>query len=562
MPVRRSLREDYPLHLVIGTEDFTFLLSDNFTFSNVDPGGFEMASFSVTRDLPRVQRGMNVRLSSGMQVAWEGRVREVQRSLGAKTLIQCEGYGAILKEQLKAEVFVDRDLTKWRGPTLEEQIEKTGNGHSISGPNMAIDPQNSVPALELGFTGAWVAGGIPFSIATYDAHGLPIGALYYAWQKGAQINVEDLNWEWRAELTQLKAIGDRTGNLRAAGPGAAYLADTAANRVLAVIWLIYNAAGGESNKQYATYWSQLAVYGKGFNDWVKAREAEGIFEYGETPAAYYPSAIAHFCAEQCPGIQPGVIERATQYLVPHASYLTPVTYEQIISDMAKFAGWHWGVWESLTYMTGNTEPRLDFRSGQEPGEASAWVRRNECQSLDIRENIENLYDSAKVTYTEPAGIERSVEVKLDNPVLDAAGLHRQVALSLGTGTKAAAESWGLIQLALLADKAKRIGSATLTEPIHGIPNYFTAFTRDAAPNNATSADRAPWMLRAGIDRLRVIDLPATDAWGEHNDLPIVRVECSGSSTGITTTVEFGLGVNLIETLAAQLQANLVASGAA
>jgi hypothetical protein len=288
----------------------------------------------------------------------------------------------------------------------------------------------------------------------------------------------------------------------------------------------------------------LAVYGKGFNVFLKAKEAEGGYEgSGPAPAGYWPSAIARYCAKTCPGVQAGVIEAASQFVVPHAAYLTPVPIEQIVSDMGKFAGWHWGVWESLTYMTGSQTPRVDFRAYPPAGKPTAWAWRRECESLDIRENIENLFDSARINYTEPGGVERSVEVTLANPNLEAVGLHRQVSLTLGTGTAAAAESWGLIQLALLSDQ-NRTGSATITDAIHEM----------------NGSAKPAWMLRAGLDRLRVPDLPCSDAFGAHNDLLITRVECTGSEVGLTTSVEFGLGANLIETLAAQLQANLTAAG--
>ena len=119
-----------------------------------------------------------------------------------------------------------------------------------------------------------------------------------------------------------------------------------------------------------------------------------------------------------------------------------------------------------------------------------------------------------------------------------------MALSLGTGTQVAAEAWGLIQLDLLADQARMTGSATITEAVHEM---------NGAPKPA-------WLLRAGLDRLRIPDLPCSDVWGEHNDLPISRVECSGGEQGLSTSIEFGLGPNLLETLAAQLQADVTAAG--
>src|SRR5689334_18404683 len=103
-----STREQFPFRLIIGNEDLTYILDNGFTFSNVDPGGFEAASFSVPRDLPQTIRGQYVRLDCGLQVAWEGRVSQIQRSMGARTQIMCEGYGALLKDNASSMVFIDR----------------------------------------------------------------------------------------------------------------------------------------------------------------------------------------------------------------------------------------------------------------------------------------------------------------------------------------------------------------------------------------------------------------------------------------------------------------------
>ena len=545
----KSLRDEFPLRLLINGEDVTFTVADGFSFSNTSPGGFEAASFPIPRDLPHVLRGDPVRLECGLRTAWEGRVKEVQRSLGNKTLVQCEGNRAKLKENTLAEIFVDRDMSHWAGDTLPEQIRLVGLGYTPS--SVTIGPgAGGAPSLVEQFTGPWAAGGFPVVDAWYNAHGLPIAALCYAWERGLNVNAADANWLWSALLAADSAEGENnnSGNLRAVGPAAAvYLVAAKNNLTWALLRYLYNAAGGSANMSYALFWSSVAVYGKAFNEFALARNLNGVpgsTGHGADPVGYYTDEIARFIASVCPGIQEGLIEKASQFLMPHAVYFTPVPLEQILEDMAKFAGWTWGVWESLGYLLGNQEPRLDFVEPPKPGEPTAWCWRKECETLDIRENIENLYDSAKVTYSEPSGEERSVEVSVANPALQAVGLHRQIPLSLGIGTQAAAEAWGVIQLELLNDQARVTGTASINSPIHSI----------------SGANLPAWMLRAGVDRLRIPDLPCSDVWGEHNDLPISRVECSGSENGLTTSVEFGLGPNLIEVLAAQLAANLTASG--
>lgn len=530
-----SVRDQFPLRVVLNGKDVTFSMGEGFTFSNTDPGGYEAASIPLPKDMPELVRGDPVRIECGLSTVWEGRVKEIQRSLGAKTLVQCEGYRAILKEHTMAEIFVDRDLTKWQGPSVTRQKEAVGAGQSPSGAESSFSAAGN-PALITGFTGPWVAGGLPISEAWFDSRGIAIGAVYWAWTRGGNVNNAEEQWAWEVVLR----MGENgtfapttTGNQRAPGPNSGTLEGA---HLFAQVLLKYTAAGGTANTLYQIFWETLALYGTEF------RHSPFATGRGSNPVGYYPDQIVSFVSRECPGVQIGRIDEAAQITIPHASYLTPVPIEQIISDMARFAGWHWGVWESLTYLTGSQTPRVDFRAGPPKGAPTAWCWRRECETVDIRENIENLYDSAKVTYTEPGGVERSVEVSKSNPALEAASLHRQVNLSFGTGTKEAAEVWGLIQLDLLADQARMTGTASITDLIHSMGG----------------AQKPAWMLRAGLDRLRIPDLPCSDVWGEHNDLPITRVECSGSSTGLTTSVEFGNSVNLIETLAAQLQANLTA----
>lgn len=536
-----GLLEDFPLRLIVNGEDMSVDLGDGFTFSSTDPGGFESASFPIPRDLPAVRRGDPVRLECGLATAWEGRVKEIQRSLGEKTLIQCEGYRAVLKENSLAEVFVDRDLTKWVGPDLDRQIALAGSSRiKLNGSELTTtqDPTHE-PAIVQSFEGPWEASATPKVETYYYSPGVIIDAIYYAWQRNGNLNTAEAAWEWYAEVG-----GVSSGDLAGVGPGAAYvIANTGASAVKALLDFQYNTGktGTGAAVPYSIYWTKLAAYGKGY------RKKTGQYRAAPDPVGIDPHWIAAHVIVNA-GLDLGGMQfdgdevPESLFTVLHAAYPTPVPVEQIVNDMAKFVGWHWGVWESRSPLT-NSSARLIYRASPENGEPTAWAWRRECDQLDVRENIENLYDSAKVAYIEPGGVERFVEVSKTNPTLSAVGLNRQATLSLGQGTKASAEAWGLIQLDLLADQARITGTASIKEAVHEM----------------NGAPKAPWMLKAGLDRLRVPDLPTSSAFGEHNDLPISRVECSGGADGLTTSVEFGKGVNLMETLAAQMQANLTAN---
>lgn len=531
-----STRDRFPLRLLIGGEDFTFLLADSFTFSNVDPGGFEMASFSVPRDLPQVLRGVPVKLDCGMQVAWEGRVKEIQRSLGSKTLIQCEGYGAQLRDVDLSMVFVDRDLTRWGEASRTRQINELSVGHGIVGPTVAPDPTSSLPAIVTGMPGPLTAQN-PQAEAWYDAgSGNKIASIYYDYQPGHEAQDGGVHW---SDLIFLSENADATGtvestvNLNGAGTNGTFTPATAYR--FALIQHSYGLSAGSANVQYNAYWRNPAAYGN-----------HGLTKRGAAPQGFYTSDIVGWVAAQLPGIQAGVIPEASFYTVPHAAYYSPVEAQQIVADMAKLVGYHWGVWESLGYMAGNTEPRLDFRPYPSQGESTAWAWRQQCAQLDIREDLSSQYNTAQVTYTEASGGQEAIEVRVDNPILDDAGISkRTVPLNLGLATTAAAEAYGKLALVLLQQQARVLGTATIEEPIQ----------------SNTGAQFAPWMLQSGIDRLRIPDLPSSDVWGTFNELPITRVECTANTdSSITTNVEFGQGKNLLEALTAELaQAATLAS---
>lgn len=522
-----STRDRFPLRLLIGGEDFTFLLADSFTFSNVDPGGFEMASFSVPRDLPQVLRGVPVKLDCGMQVAWEGRVKEIQRSLGSKTLIQCEGYGAQLRDVDLSMVFVDRDLTKWGEPPTPQLIELAKENFTQNSGRVSPDPATNLPAFVEALTGSWQSPNKPASTSWYDAGpGNLIDAIYYELTSNPEAEAGAFVQEIRvAEKTSEGTPVTATGNLH---PHATALFNPAVLYRYAILVMYYGTTNaGGNGAEYQALWKNLAVYGN-----------HGLSLRGSAPYGLYTSDIVRWVAGQLPGIQVGVIPEASFYTVPHAAYYMPVEAQQIVADMAKLVGYHWGVWESLNYMTGNPAPRLDFRPYPGTGECTALARREQCAQLDIREDLSSQYNTAQVAYTEASGTQGSIEVTVDNPILDNANIpKRTVSLSLGTSTAAAAKAYGEFALVLLQQQARVLGTAMIEEPIQ----------------RSTGAQFAPWMLRAGIDRLRIQDLPSSDVWGVYNELPITRVECTASEGGsITTNVEFGQGTNLLEALTAEL----------
>lgn len=522
------LLQTFPLRLLIGSEDCTFLLSDGATFSNSDPGGFEAASFQIPRDMPNTLRGQRVRIDCGLDVAWEGRVSQVQRSLGNRTQIMCEGYKALLADDVASMVFVDRDLTRWQDPSLTRQLAVLALNFSLASAQVAPDQTSLTPALAQIITDAWASPNKPLVESWYDSgpENL-IGKLWYDlyWP------TSDANWN-EVVLTSSDANATTTlssGNLRSTVEVTGYFTPASAYR-FALLQHFYNATpGGTSGAQFTAFWKNMAVYGN-----------HGLTGRGSDPVGFYPSDIFGWCQGQIPGLQRGVIPLtdASGYVMAHSVYYTPVGLDQIVGDMATAQGWHWGVWASLSPLTGDTRPRADFRPRPAAGQVTAFCMRQDCETLDIREDLTNQYNQAVVSYTDIAGAQQAVIVAADNPVLDQAGIPlRTLILSGGTMTAATAAVFGAQALQLTNVQDRVSGSIDIIAPI-GNPN----------------GPMAPWMLKAGIDRLRIGDLPSTDAFGAYNDVPINRVECSLSTSGVTASVEVGSGANLVESVQARLTA--------
>jgi hypothetical protein len=529
----RSLKEQFPLRLIIGSDDLTVLLDEGATWSATDPGGFEAASFQFPKDLPQLIRGQYVRLDSGLGVAWEGRVSQVQRSLGNRTTINCEGYGALLKDEAASMVFVDRDLTRWGQPSVSRQIALVSANKGLGTSQVQADTTNGSPALAQVISGAWVSPNLPLVESWYDAGPANlISQIYYSTNPSVSLGA---GWEAFVLLcsNDVAAAFEQSGNVANTTTG--YFAPGTPYRYGLLQFEYVAGAGGSDGAQVSENWHNLAAYGN-----------HGLPGRGTDPVGFYPSDIFGWIVSQIPGLQPGVIQQTDEsnFILPHSVYYTPVNLDQIAGDMATAQGWHWGVWESLSPLTGDPRPRADFRPRPASGEFTAFCHRDACDTLDIREDLGQQFNIAVVNFSDVAGVQQSVTVTADNPILDEAGIaSRALVLNGGTMTPATAAVFGGEALAITNIQARVAGSADIVSPIDG-----------------PSGPMAPWMLRPGIDRLRIGDAPSTDAFGQMSDYPITRVESSISSSGITVSVELGSGANLVETLNARLAAATALAG--
>lgn len=525
------------LRLLVDGRDLTDLVDEGWTFSNTDPGGYETLSFSAPKRV-YIRKGAYVRAEEGCETAWEGRVDEVGDQLaGARSRsISCLGYGVAAKETNIAAIYRDCDLSHWAAATLQRKIDFTAAGLAgLEDPIVDNDPATLVPALTTALTGPWSV--FHLALSQYDAHDIPIGAVYYGWKKGGTINAADVNWSWSMELNDndrmfsnlLFGLSSQvsTGNLRAAGPGSGYLFASTLNQTWIELNHSYGAAGGSSGLTYPIYWTDLVVYGQNrlFLELI-----------GTDPDAGLPApSIARHAASQLPGVAVGEFAIDRTFPVRQAVYWTPVPIEQILDDMAKLLAWHYGTWAAPVL---GGQPQLDFVP--RPTKPTAIIPLTDWQDdLSFAERLSDVYDSIVLTWQDTAGRDHTTTVTKPQDELDRFAIDRQLPADVGISTEAATRALGTYLLALQNRLARATGGGSVR--MVRVPG---------------GGKKAAHLLRAGRDRVLVPDLPDLPLFADdaaRREFHIGRVETTVGRDGPVSRLDLGLGADLVEVLNARIE---------
>jgi hypothetical protein len=514
---------------------------DQIVFSATDSGGYEIS----TLDLPapdRARRGAPIVIRSGLETAWSGRVAEVSdhnEDNDASKSLGGEGLVALCRDAVYSQVYVDRALSGWGDPSLTRQVAMLTANQQLGASQVGSDPTSLTPALVQSITDSWASPWTPANESLYDAGpGNLVAKIYYALvvSEGAVGTwLEQLLLSADANLSMTQA----SGNLHSSAPVSAYFSPSSARRFAAIQHQNTVTSAGVQGATYNAYWESLALYGP-----------HGLTPRGPDPGGFYPSDIARHALTQVPGVSAGTILDSIGYIAPHVVYRIPVPADQILGDMAQLMGWTWGVWEPSTIF--GMLPRLDFRPP--PTDATAVISRAECDQLDITARLGDLYDVCEVTFTDAAGTAGIATAALPNPALAEAGIAtRTLQLDMGLATQASATVFAAFALALSMVAARAAGTATLPTSVRLVGG----------------GSKPACLLRPGIDRLRITDLPDAgnlfDVGTDRRDVfRISRIESTAAQDGTVSSVaELDNGANLLETLQARLAiaASVVGSGA-
>lgn len=319
-------------------------------FSTASMHGFNTLNLTLPRRID--QEIIDVQLFDSLvltgadgSTAWEGRVSSLPRQLdtGHSITVQAVGFMAHAKDRKLTEIYVDRDLSHW-GPVSVQYRLNNGASFAQTDPTVLQDADTGQPALESGVVGDWDAAGQPDAEAVYDARGIAIGSLYYAWKKSGSVDNTLAGWKWNTILApdDTLATGDTSGNLRAAGPGTGTLTATTSSRKYAATQFYWD--GGVSTAKgvrYSIFWTVLAVYGnhgltkRGTNS---ATQAQGF---------YASDVIKNVASRFCPKLNTSGVQD-TSYAIPHLEFLDPVhPYDAFLAANA-YHLWRLAVWEQKT----------------------------------------------------------------------------------------------------------------------------------------------------------------------------------------------------------------------
>jgi len=396
-------------------------------------------------------------------------------------------------------VYVDRDLGRWTGPSLQRQIDLAASSFSSAGMEVTPDPTTGQPALTCNLNGPWQATTKPIIGPLYDSGGIPLGSLYYAWKRGGgvTINPADANWTWETFLSTDDRLtaSDTSGNLRAAGPGTGTVTATAATREFAMLQFYYAAGpAGGNNDLYQIAWTCLAVYGN------HGLTKQGTADATNAQGFYAHDVIADVVARAAPmlvyttGLGGSIAP--VEFVIPHLSFLDPVTAEDAISLINGYHLYEWGVYDNREF----------FWRPPDPGRMTWEARLSEGAQISLEgDDSANVFNGVFVTYTDPSGRKSTVgppnsvadvidstlvDTSLDNPV-NRANIPRK---------------WGRLEISnpTTSAGAIQLGAVWLAE--HNLPARRGQLTLTGQVWHPEKGMRPVWAVRAG-DYIRIADRP-------------------------------------------------------
>jgi hypothetical protein len=512
-------------------------------FSSVDPGGDELAAFTYKRpwsnELPEVAKGNLLVIEEGLNVLWQGRLGEPARGAGESEELQITGYGTgiRLKDQLMSELYISKDLSRWQGMSAQRKINLLGaaSGGGVGDGKATPDTSTGAPALLLEASGAWAAGYEPQIESWFDAgEDNLIAEIYGEWRR---VNIGGASWAWNIanHTDDVGSGGNITSDLQAepAATGTRQYNPSPPTRWGRLRLLWGGGAAGTDGQSFSLFWTDVAVIGD-----------HGLTVRGIRPDhGFYASDLVRDSVARASGITVRRVDDS-DFVIEDAE----VSDEMIEEAVRQATRYHlhertWGTWGPNDIFADRADGYFDWT---ERPTAAEWIAyRADCEDLSLSSELESLYDTIILTFTDAAGISQKVTRTLYSPDLDAAGMSgRTMKVSGGKLTAAAAAGLADAILAFSGVYAPAKGSATIARPVR----------------HTTRGLLAPHRMRADGSMIRIPDvLPSSTLFAldgtpdKRTTFPIKRVRADLSGAYPRASVDVDQGADgLIEALQARL----------
>ncbi len=504
-------------------------------WTNVRNRGDESASFTFHAPWqganPEVDEGNLLVIFDGLDVRWQGEIDEVDRSGGEAEALAITAYG--LGQRLKADtytqIFIDKDLSRWREPSVERQIDlRTANTPNQAGPS-PLDDQTNGPGLQLAVSGAWDAPYIPTCEGWYDAG------------EDGEISEVQATWEGDSNTgfifrcvgadddAQASAEGTATDEYTAA-TGTLSRVFASVRRFVSLQWLFNATGAGIPGANFPIALRGLTLYGP-----------HGLTKQGDSPGGFFASQIVAFLVGLVDGVSARRVD-ATAVVIGQAAH-RQLTHEDGIADVTRFHTHErtWGTWAPDSPLEPLGVGQFDYTAID--GDTDHWTAlRADCDDLSLQSERGGLANVCVVNYTDENGVARSVT--RTRTVAELGDETQTKTVDAGTMTTAGAEAYGDAVLALYGGFAPARGSAELSGPV----------------THHYRGPLSPTAMRADGSNLRVPDvLPSTTLFELSADpdrrttFPVQRVEVDASGEVPKASVELDQAHDVMAALAAQLE---------
>jgi hypothetical protein len=507
-------------------------------YSNTRPGGDETANFTYMRpwktNLPEIAKGNILRIGYALDVLWQGRIEEADRGGGSSETIAVTAYGlgARLKDNTVSEIYVDGDLGNWQGISSTRRKALLAATYTVLGFSIEPDTATGLQALAMDGSGRWTN----FSVgeAIYDA--------------GPDALLASVKFDWTAEnhasggLTAATWIGwvvgadddaltnSALGTDALTGGTSGTLTETTAvsgKRVAAIDFTYPGASAADPSRT----WTLSGMQVKGDH---------GLSAL--TNGGYSADQIIRDVVSRVSGVTARRID-GQSYEILQAEYRDPTLSEDVITDVNKYEGNPWGTWGPDSPLDISTNGNFDYTE-LDLTTQHWFAQREDLESLDLHSEMATLFDTVKVSYTDPGGASRMVTRTATVPDLIDAGMSpKTIKLDAGTLTPAAAAALGDTFLVLTGGFAPARGSATIAQPIR----------------HYQRGDLPPCYLRADGSNIRIPDILPTNTLFElsaapdrRTTFPIKRVNVDASGPQIMASIELDQANDLLSVLQSRL----------